>query len=314
MSSAERRREVEMSYPVKVVRSRAGYFQQCSGAPSAETGRHLIYSHECSHYGFQRIYRQPLVQPSCGVRASGDAFVALSVHAGQRGLPGGGSGGMPRCHQSGRGAHRPAVDGRLQAGTGGEPHYDHPQAGGSGQSPARTSGSDDFHFRRRVLQPGRRLPWRTGRSGGGFLSGGIVRGLGKGGGTGERLRAAGPHPVWRSPFPGWRSTPQNGAPGPVRHHGGGREPGPSLFLGGAGGPGGCPDFHHGEGGHFRPGQCNGSGTHHQPGILQGCRRTFPHPPVHPCSGRRPAPADGGSLPGDYQRAVRHSGDADAGGI
>ena len=40
----------------------------------------------------------------------------------------------------------------------------------------------------------------------------------------------------------------------------------------------------------------------------------PHPPVHPCSGRRPAPADGGSLPGDYQRAVRHSGDADAGGI
>lgn len=104
MSSAERRREVEMSYPVKVVRSRAGYFQQCSGAPSAETGRHLIYSHECSHYGFQRIYRQPLVQPSCGVRASGDAFVALSVHAGQRGLPGGGSGGMPRCHQSGRGA------------------------------------------------------------------------------------------------------------------------------------------------------------------------------------------------------------------
>lgn len=93
-----------MSYPVKVVRSRAGYFQQCSGAPSAETGRHLIYSHECSHYGFQRIYRQPLVQPSCGVRASGDAFVALSIHAGQRGLPGGGSGGMPRCHQSGRGA------------------------------------------------------------------------------------------------------------------------------------------------------------------------------------------------------------------
>lgn len=56
------------------------------------------------------------------------------------------------------------------------------------------------------------------------------------------------------------------------------------------------------------------GAHHQPGILQGSRGTFPHPSVHPCSGRRSAVADGRSFPGDYRRPVRRSGDADEGRV
>lgn len=63
-----------------------------------------------------------------------------------------------------------------------------------------------------------------------------------------------------------------------------------------------------------PVQCNGSGTHHQPGILQGCRRTFPHPPVHPCSGRPSLRLLMGEASQVITNGSAPSGDADAGGI
>ena len=55
-----------------------------------------------------------------------------------------------------------------------------------------------------------------------------------------------------------------------------------LFSWVAGRSGECPHLHHGQEKYFRPCQCNGSGANHQPGILQGSRRTLPHPSVHPC--------------------------------
>lgn len=97
--------------------------------------------------------------------------------------------GWFRRGQSGGRSPGPPLDGCLQAGADGQPDHDHAQAGGGSESSARTTGSDDFHVCRGVLQSGR-LPRRARRSGGGLFSGGVVRGLGSGGGTRERSRGA----------------------------------------------------------------------------------------------------------------------------